>query len=221
MKENCLILMVKCPRRGKVKRRLSRSIGDLNALEFYKRSGSDILERIKGNDHDVLVGYYPVEDQDCIRSWLGDENELIPQVGEDLGERQALLLSTGFEKGYSRVCVMASDSPDIPMKNITEAFTALMETDCVIGPSPDGGYYLIGFSRESFHKELFMEMKWSNSYVVDEMKRRLELQGIKWKEIMSWQDVDNIDDLRDLIQRNPEGTGPVRTMEFLRRLDLH
>lgn len=220
MKEKCLILMVRSPRKGEVKRRLCLSIGEAKSLEFYKRSGLDILETIKGQDHDVKVGFFPGDDADRIASWLGDEYDLIPQIGEDLGKRQSSLLEAGFKLGYSRVCVMISDSPDIPLENIISAFDVLKNSDCVIGPSPDGGYYLIGFSIKGFSRNLFMNMEWSNPNVTIEMKRKLDSFGIEWKEIEPWQDVDDIDDLRALINRNPEGTGPKRTMELLRRLEL-
>lgn len=220
MKDNCLILMVKCPRKGEVKKRLSNSIGETNATEFYRRSGLDMLDTIIRHDFDVRIGFHPPNEEGCIGSWLGSGLDLIPQSGDDLGERQGSLLEKGFDLGYSKVCVMSSDLPDIPVERIHEAFAGLKSMDCVIGPSPDGGYYLIGFSTDGFEKNIFKGMQWSHSNVTDEMRRRLVLQGIEWIEIEPWQDVDDIDDLGDLIKRNPIGTGPVRTMEFLRGLDL-
>jgi len=220
MKENCIILMVKCPRKGEVKKRLSRSIGENSALEFYRRSGLDVLDMISTQDADVMVGYYPGDAGECIAAWMGEEHEFIPQTGADLGERQASLFSACFEMGYSKVCVLASDSPDIPDENITSAFNTLLTSDCVIGPSPDGGYYLIGFTKEGFNRDPFLDMEWSHRGVTGEIERRLDIQGIEWKEIGTWQDVDDIGDLKDLISRNPDDKGPKRTMEFLRRLEL-
>jgi glycosyltransferase A (GT-A) superfamily protein (DUF2064 family) len=146
--------------------------------------------------------------------------ELLPQSGDDLGERQGSLLEMGFDLGYSKVCVMSSDMPDIPLERINEAFDGLKSEECVIGPSPDGGYYLIGFSSDGFKKNIFKEMKWSHSDVSNDIKGRMDNQGIKWMEIESWQDVDDIEDLKDLVKRDPKGGGPRRTMEFLRGLDL-
>jgi uncharacterized protein len=220
MLDNCLILMVKCPREGEVKRRLSTSIGEKNAVEIYKRSGLDVLDTIRDLDLDVKIGFYPPDDRECIRSWLGDDLELIPQLGKELGEKQSLLLQEGFNLGYQKVCVMISDSPDIPGGHISSAFDRLSNADCVIGPSPDGGYYLIGFTRKGFQKEPFLNMKWSHGEVKKEMERRLGQLGVDLVEIEKWQDVDDLPDLKDLIARNPEDTGPKRTMDFLRRFEF-
>jgi rSAM/selenodomain-associated transferase 1 len=212
--------MVRSPREGEVKKRLAMSIGAGNAVELYRRFGLDILDAIKDRQFDVMIGYFPPEDDNEIISWLGGEHGLVPQTGEDLGERQASLLEKGFKLGYSRVCVMISDSPDIPVHLISSAFEVLSGCGCVIGPSPDGGYYLIGFTEDGYRRGPFLNMEWSNSNVVEGITGRLKEEGILPKMLEPWPDIDELKDLRDLISRYPEGGGPIRTMEFLRGLEL-
>lgn len=219
--------MVKCPRKGKVKSRLSRSIGEGNSAELYRRSALDLLDTldaIKYPQFDVLIGYHPPDASDCIDSWIGSKWEKIPQSGNDLGERQASLLKKAFEYGYSAACVTTSDSPDIPAERFKEAIEKLSRWESVIGPSTDGGYFLIGFTKESFEETPFLDMVWSHPGVTDEMENRLERFGTRWTETEPWPDIDNVVDVKALLARHPKGIGrvnePKRTMNFLRRLNL-
>ena len=227
MPASCLIVMVKCPRAGKVKNRLSRSIGEENAAEIYRRSALDLvdtLEAITYPQFDLLIGYHPPEELDCIDSWIGTKGEKIPQSGNDLGEKQASLLSKAFERGYSAACVTTSDSPDIPADRFKEALEKLSQWESVIGPSTDGGYFLIGFTKDSFEETPFLDMSWSHPGVCAEMKNRLERLGIRWTVTEPWPDLDDADDVKALLARHPKGiegvNEPKRTVTFLQGIDL-
>lgn len=227
MPDTCLIVMVKCPRQGKVKNRLSRSIGEENAVEIYRRSVLDFIDTLAAIIHpqvDVLIGYHPPDAPDCIDSWIGTKWKKIPQLGNDLGEKQASLLKQAFECGYSAACVTTSDSPDIPADRFKESIEKLARWESVIGPSTDGGYFLLGFTKEAFDETPFLDMVWSHPGVANEMKNRLEKLKIRWTETEPWPDIDNVADLKALLARHPKGIGrvnePKRTMTFLRRLDL-
>lgn len=226
MPDNCLIIMVKCPRQGEVKKRLSRVIGEAHAAEIYRRCVLDLIDGLEsltsGPDIDLFIGYHPLRDRECIDAWLGRSRRKIPQKGNDLGEKQALLLQAGFDLGYSSVCVMASDLPDLPAERVFTAFEKLGRYDCVIGPSQDGGYFMIGFSRRSFRDILFNDMKWSHPGVTSEMIKRLKRSDMTWSATEPWPDIDTAEDLRSLIIRHKEKkeSPPVRTLTFLREHDL-
>ena len=86
---------------------------------------------------------------------LGDEFSYIPQTGDDLGERMKLAFLRCFSEGARSVVLIGSDIPDLPARIVDEAFRALDENDAVIGPAADGGYYLIGFKRDTFNGNVF------------------------------------------------------------------
>jgi uncharacterized protein len=227
MPDTCLIVMVKCPRKGQVKNRLSLSIGDDNAVEIYRRSALDLLDTLDAMvspQFDLLIGFHPPDASEDIDSWIGTKWKKIPQSGNDLGEKQVSLLKKAFEYGYSAACVMTSDAPDIPALRFKDAIEKLSQWESVIGPSTDGGYFLIGFTKEAFVETPFLDMVWSHPGVTHEMKNRLEKLGIRWTETAAWPDLDNIDDVKALLARHPKGiesvNEPKRTLSFLRRLDL-
>jgi hypothetical protein len=226
MPENCLIIMVKSPRIGEVKKRLSRTVGEKNAAAIYRRCVLDLIDGLEkfssGKNFDIFIGFHPPSDCECIDAWLGISKRKIPQQGNDLGEKQALLLQAGFDLGYSAVSVMASDLPDLPAERVFSAFEKLNRYDCVIGPSQDGGYFLIGFSRRSFNVIVFRDMEWSHPGVTGEMIKRLEHYDMSWSTTEPWPDIDTAEDLRSLIIRHSKkiGSPPVRTLAFLREHDL-
>ena len=207
-------------------KRLSLMIGETHAAEIYRRGVLDLLDGLEkltsGPDLDLIIGFQPSRSRDYIDAWLGSTRVKIPQKGNDLGEKQALLLKAGFDLGYSAVCVMASDLPDLPADRVFTAFEKLRQYDCVVGPSEDGGYFLIGFSHSSFNETLFHNMKWSYPGVTGEMIKRLEGLGIDWSATEPWPDVDTAEDLKALIIRHTysKKNKPVRTLAFLQEHDL-
>ncbi|MBN1389773.1 MAG: TIGR04282 family arsenosugar biosynthesis glycosyltransferase [Candidatus Thermoplasmatota archaeon] len=215
MRDNCLILMVRSPRKGNVKSRLAREIGDDSALEIYRRSAVDILRSLEGMDADILIGYHPRTDLDMVKDWLGQDRSFLAQSGLDLGARQANLIDQAFSKGYRRASVMISDSPDIPPEYIREAFLLLDAADAVIGPCHDGGYYLIGFRKGAYNDTIFNDMDWSNEMVSRRMMERMTGSGISFAVLRKWWDIDVLQDLIDLRDR-AMGTGHRgKTLSFL------
>jgi hypothetical protein len=98
-----------------------------------------------------------------------------------------------------RVVLIGADSPDLPLHLIDEALAALADHDVVLGPSADGGYYLIGVARRV--PPIFENMAWSTQEVWPQTTARLRAAGIAWHELPSWYDVDDGDGLQDLVGR--------------------
>jgi len=122
----------------------------------------------------------------------------MPQHGRDLGERMKNGFLDGFAKGYKRVVLIGSDIPDLPKNSIEEAFQSLEETDAVIGPAFDGGYYLIGFRQSAFSSQVFEEINWGTATVFDETMKKLKRLRRSVHTLPRLRDIDTVEDLNHL-----------------------
>ncbi len=82
--------------------------------------------------------------------WMGMNNEYRPQKGNDLGQRMKNAIEETFREGFDKVVLIGSDCPDLPYEFYDRAMKLIDKSGAVIGPSSDGGYYLIGFSKSDF-----------------------------------------------------------------------
>jgi len=214
-----ILLFVKTPVEGRVKSRLAASLGDGPALELYRCFVLDILDTIAACGHEVIIFYDPPGQQDDITGWLGSGRDYRPQEGIDLGERMELAFRSAFSSGASRTILIGSDFPDLPAKILIEAFDELERHDAVLGPALDGGYYLIGSNRDGFRSEVFHNIPWSTSAVFEETMQVLSRTGAQVHLLPQWRDVDRIEDLHALYERN-KGTAfeQSRTMPILRKV---
>jgi rSAM/selenodomain-associated transferase 1 len=122
-----------------------------------------------------------------------------------------------FAEGFSRVLIIGSDIPDLPSTFLEEAFESLETHDAVIGPANDGGYYLIGCTRNTFSPAIFSGMIWSSRTVYRKTMETLERNGHRVHVLRQWDDVDTIADLEKLIARNRHAPpGGSRTLSFLK-----
>ncbi|MGA1847827.1 MAG: TIGR04282 family arsenosugar biosynthesis glycosyltransferase [Thermoplasmatota archaeon] len=220
MKEACILLMVRSPEQGKVKSRLAKSIGDVCALELYKCFVQDVLTTLEGISADLKIGFYPPSGEECVRDWLGEGIDLVPQHGEDLGGKQAGLLERAYKMGYGYALVMISDAPDIPRSLVEDAVEALRSADSVIGPCHDGGYYLIGFSSGSYSREFFRGIPWGGNEAATRMAERIEGSGLTLTLLQPWWDIDDLADLEYMYRRTLKNGYPVRTVSCIRREDI-
>jgi hypothetical protein len=214
-RENCILLMTKYPERGGVKTRLGKDIGKDNSTELYIAFLQDILETLNNSGIPFIVYYYPKERSKHLRDLLGDGLTYIHQVGRDLGERLIYGLRTAFSLGFESASALASDVPDIPSSILLEAKDRLETGDAVIGPSPDGGYYLIGFTQASFLPEAFHGIPWSTETVYRDTLQRLRARGLNTHVLESWPDIDNKQDLMDLLHNHGQGFTGSHTLDYL------
>ncbi|MBI4007873.1 MAG: TIGR04282 family arsenosugar biosynthesis glycosyltransferase, partial [Planctomycetes bacterium] len=149
--DNALLIFLKYPEAGKVKTRLAKKIGDKKAAKLYRLFVEATIKRTLDNNgrYEQLLFYTPVERKSEIESWIGRSvvtPPLQPQIGAELGERMLNALKTSFSSGAKKAVIIGTDSPRVDKEIIYEAFYLLKENDVVIGPTIDGGYYLIGTS---------------------------------------------------------------------------
>ncbi len=219
--DKCVMLFVKFPASGQVKSRLGAELGEETAAELYDKFVRDELEMLEQVEADVMVCFDPVSEEGRYVEWLGADLEFAAQQGDDLGERMERAFLTAFAEGYEQAVLIGSDIPDIPVEAIRDAFGDLKDNDAVIGPSGDGGYYLIGFSEESFCADIFSGIAWSTERVLDDTMATLQASGKSVSVLGMLRDVDTLEDLRGLLRRS-EGSGFMnsRTVRFVLDNDL-
>lgn len=214
----CLMVLAKAPERGKVKTRLARDIGKDAAAGLYRAFVSDLLRMLSRTPYPVFIHFWPPAAGSRMRDWLGPGYELIPQSGGDLGERMAAAFSRAFAGDFRQAVLIGSDLPDLPASLIHDAFAALTKTPAVIGPSEDGGYFLVGFNRDAFLPAVFSGVNWGSSTVLSETAALFEKNQVPVSYLRQWGDIDTRADLLQLARRVAAAPGPtaVETLNFMR-----
>ena len=205
-----LIIFAKEPRPGQVKTRLTPPLSPAAAARLYKNFLADILEEMgRLPEINLALAYTPAGAEDFFRKLAQPSVLLFPQEGADLSERLVRAFDRGFAGGWERVLVRNSDSPDLPGDMLLTANQALEsgQTDLVLGPSPDGGYYLVGLNQP--RPQLFQGISWSSPTVLADTLGRARSLSLAVHLLPSWPDIDTIDDLRAFAAQPllPEGPG--------------
>jgi rSAM/selenodomain-associated transferase 1 len=194
MNKNLIIVFVRTPELGKVKTRLAKSIGDVSALTIYKLLLKHTATVLHDLSFDKVVYYSEkVEENDFWEARLFEKKR---QKGADLGKRMQHAFETAFEKGYQKVLIIGSDLFDLKSIHITTAFEALENHDLTIGPSLDGGYYLLGM--KELYPAVFKNKKWGTDSILGNTLKDLQQQNVKLLEALN--DIDTFEDL----QQQPE-----------------
>jgi hypothetical protein len=216
-----ILCFVKAPVKGAVKSRLARAVGEDAALALYRCFVSDTLATLGKAASRLVICYHPADRRHDVESWLGASRSYMPQEGRDLGERMRNAFARAFSYGHEKAILIGSDIPDLPLAVIEEAFAALTVHDATIGPAADGGYYLIGFRSDTFLTDAFSGITWSTRAVFKETIEILRLRGRRVHVLRAWRDVDTIHDLKDLLEKNRNGTfRDSATMSLLRSRNL-
>ncbi|MFD2566458.1 TIGR04282 family arsenosugar biosynthesis glycosyltransferase [Pseudotenacibaculum haliotis] len=132
------------------------------------------------------------------------------QRGDNFGERFANAITDIFSKGYEQIITVGNDSPDLKTSDILEAHFNLISGNSTIGPSADGGTYLIGIHKHSFNKKLFTELPWQTSFLRQALHSYLIEQGSTVKSLSYKQDIDSYDDLKYFLDRHQKITSDLR-----------
>jgi rSAM/selenodomain-associated transferase 1 len=196
--DRCLLFFIKNPEKCKVKTRLASAIGDERAVKLYRRFLFEMLSTLNRGTFLFYLCFYPADALESLMKWLGDDYLYMSQQGADLGERMKNGFTEAFAMNFKRVVLIGSDIPDLSLEFIEEAFHSLQEKDAVIGPSFDGGYYLIGFKDKTFLSQVFKGIPWSKERVFEETMKILNKEGLTVHTLKPLRDIDTIEDLRDL-----------------------
>ncbi|MBT3392754.1 MAG: glycosyltransferase [Elusimicrobiaceae bacterium] len=201
--KNAIICFLKYPETGKVKTRLAKDIGDINATNFYKQIAQETVQKAKQTNADIFIFYSPPQNINLkkFKTWLGKDFEYKPQQEGDLGCKMTNAFIEVFAKNYSKIVIIGSDIPQITPEILGRAFSLLEKGDTVIGPSPDGGYYLLGFNKNSFFPQVFENIEWSTDTVYKETISKLEKFAKTYLTLESLEDVDDLQSYNRYINR--------------------
>src|SRR5256714_14428116 len=219
-----LAIMTKVPRAGAVKTRLQpprtpREAAELNIC-FLRDIGAAISE---AGEHSKGVGVFtPARSEKEYADILPVDFDLIPHRGDGFGERLINAADDLLHVGFESCCLINSDSPTATVEAFREAVVQLQGADdrIVLGPSDDGGYYLIGMRKLNRH--LFEEIDWSTERVFAQTQERAREVGLKVHVLPKFYDVDDGATLRrlceELLGRNSQGNIAPVTTKFLAEL---
>lgn len=187
-----LIIFVKNPIEGEVKTRIAKTVGHAKAVEIYHellQYTHEVVETLPVADYAKTVYYGDfINDNDL---WNGWQKAIQPQDG-DLGDRMKQAFREQFALGADRVVIIGSDCLDLKPHHLQQAFQQLQEHDVVLGPSTDGGYYLLGMSL--LHEGIFDGMPWSQPELMEETKTVLTQNNISYALLEPLTDIDEWED---------------------------
>ncbi len=229
--KHALAVMAKAPRAGKVKTRLSPPLNLAQTAALNICFLMDTTQNIAalGPAAVGLVCYTPVGDESAFEGILPEHFSLIPQRGDAFGERLLAAAEDILACGFASVCLIDSDSPTVPHAAYTQAVAELSKPGdrVVLGPSHDGGYYLIGLKQP--HPEPFSRITWSTASVAEETRQRCREASLNVVDLPLWYDVDDAQTLAllnaELLNSAPPpftstpGHPAPHTREFLLELD--
>lgn len=185
----CGVLFAKKPEPGKVKTRLQTHCSSKEAAELYRAFVLDCATTLaESRAERKVVAYAPDDAGEAMEELLSEIGrfEMIAQPDLDLGERMKQVAQWSFASGATRTVIIGSDSPSLPASCIDQSLDLLEERDVVLGPSTDGGYYLVGL--RAGETGIFTDVEWSTGRVLEQTLDRLGTQSLGL--LPPWYDVD-------------------------------
>lgn len=198
-----IAVMAKASIAGKAKTRLVPPLTESEAAMlntvFLRDAADNILSAAAFANISGWMAYAPAASEAFFRAHLPESIGLLETVAPTLGECLLHAATTLLRAGHGAVCLINCDSPTLPVGYLVAAATALAAPGdrIVLGPSTDGGYYLIGMKRA--HAALFEDIAWSTDQVLSQTLARAETLGASVFELPNWYDVDDAEALQTLI----------------------
>jgi rSAM/selenodomain-associated transferase 1 len=192
-----ILIFVRAPVAGRVKTRLAAEAGAAAALRVYRRLAERTVAEALALARDgveVRVHFTPADERDAVEGWLGAGPVYLPQsTSPDLGERMRAAFDDAFAAGFGRVVIIGSDLPEVSSGLLSRSLHHLEDGDAVIGPTADGGYYLLGLRAPV--EGLFDGIAWSTGEVFARTMEKLRAAGIEPAVLEEMRDVDTAADL--------------------------
>ena len=221
--KKALVLFARDPALGQVKTRLQPLLGAETALALYTcflRDSIDKISAVAGAE--LFVGVYPSASSAFFANLsTGKAVGIFTQEGSDLGARMQNAFLKFLGEGFAKVVIIGSDSPTLPVSYIEAAFASAK--DVAVGPSYDGGYYLVGMNGKL--TKIFSGVEWGTDRVLAQTLERLRFAGAGLELLPLWYDVDRPEDLRFLqihlaLLRQGRMAVPPATDKYLEGMDL-
>lgn len=220
-----LAVMTKAPRAGQVKTRLAPPLSPEEAAQLnvcFLRDTAAAIAKACGTTARGVGVYTPIGAEGAYIDILPSDFELLPQRGDGFGERLAFATADLFQCGFGSVCLIDSDSPTVSADVYADTVEILSKAGdrVVLGPSDDGGYYLIGLKQT--RRELFERIDWSTERVLEQTKTRARELNLDVSLLPTGYDVDDAATLRrlcdELLSNKSERDVAPNTRTFLAAL---
>jgi len=194
--DNNLIIFLKYPEKGKVKTRLAKDIGNEKALLIYKKLVSKLLNQIDSNNYDISIYFYPESKKNEVKKWINlPEIKHLAQSGDDLGIRMLNAFKDSISLKYAKTVIIGTDCLEINNNIISKSFYLLDDSDLVLGPATDGGYYLIGI--KAVVETIFQDIHWSTEKVLKQTINKAKEIKLSYKFLDFLSDIDTLEDLNN------------------------
>ncbi|MEL6182318.1 MAG: TIGR04282 family arsenosugar biosynthesis glycosyltransferase [Myxococcota bacterium] len=190
-----LTMFAKAPVAGRVKTRLQPPLSPEEAAELHRCFLLDQAERLLGREAEELglttrVSAALDPDHEAFRIISAMGIAVVPQRGQDLGDRMALAIEEGLAQGHRSVTLIGSDSPTLPMHLLQAAMEGVEEADVVLGPSFDGGFTSITARKPL--PVLRRGLPWSSTETLSATVRALKAEDMVVAMVGFWYDVDDV-----------------------------
>jgi rSAM/selenodomain-associated transferase 2/rSAM/selenodomain-associated transferase 1 len=195
-----IAVFCKEPVPGTVKTRLARTLGADEAAGIYRHIGRATVDHALScpGAPKVVVFHDPPGAEPSIREWLGPGIICRPQRQGDLGRRMYEAFATLRKEGYDEVLLVGTDCPALTARGLHDAFRKLAGTDVVLGPTPDGGYYLVGAKDPP--KALLADIPWSTGQTFARTVEELGRKGQRVASLPALRDIDDEEDWNDHLE---------------------
>ncbi|MEE8450918.1 MAG: TIGR04283 family arsenosugar biosynthesis glycosyltransferase [Thermoguttaceae bacterium] len=194
--ERLLIVFTRFPEPGKTKTRLIPAVGAEQAAAIQREMTQhtfDWATELDREDRTTVESHFEGGDRQRMRTCFGHDLAYRPQHEGDLGRRLEGAFHDAFDAGAGRVVIVGTDCPGLDAALVRTAFKRLEQDDVVLGPAEDGGYYLIGLSREA--PALFARIPWGTDRVLRQTLDAVEASGLSSSLLKPLADVDRPEDL--------------------------
>lgn len=181
---------------GAVKTRLAATIGAEPASRVYLAGLTTTLQRFSSTADRRVLEIWPPEEQPAFDQLAGGDWEVRPQISGDLGQKMEHYFRVSLESGAERVALIGSDSPTMPAEYLEQTWELLKRFPVVLGPSEDGGYYLVAAAENV--PPIFSGIAWSSPQVWEQTVEKLRAANIPFGVAPTWWDVDEYQDLQRL-----------------------
>ena len=199
-----LVLAAKVPAPGRVKTRLTQTgVSEANAVRLAEAFLRDSLQKIADCPvpAERWLALDGMEESPDLPEFLRPPGvSIMPQNGNDLGEKMGDLFKRGFAAGFAQIIIIGSDTPHLPPAFLVDAWGRLEAgADLVLGPADDGGYYLIGLrSAQAIDAGVLDNIAWSTDAVLGQTREKAIQANLSAAQTPPWYDIDTSADLRRL-----------------------
>ena len=188
-----LVIMAKAPKPGTVKTRLAQCLPPPAVTALYRCLLDDTMTLARSVGNVEVAIMCPASDVDDLTRLAGDSVRVVAQTGEGLAAGLTSVFAHFAAMGQQRIIAFNSDSPHLPASVLQRAFEALATSDVVIGPTHDGGYYLVG--AKATHPGLFNGDGMGTSSALETLLGRVRAQGLSVQLADPFYDIDVASDL--------------------------